>query len=166
MTTQPTHENAMSESEIVTMTRELLDLHEVVNFRVKTSGRMTRMLGLCDFGKREIRISRELARINDRSVTEDVIRHEVAHAIAGPGAGHGPQWKDACRVTGATPKACVSASEIVTVKRDYRWKATCDACGEQVGTRRKAPSPDAYYSHVRAHCSAGGGRVSWTDSHA
>jgi len=166
MTTQTTHENAMSEREIVEMTADLLADHGVDGFGVALSGRLTRALGLCDFRKREIRISRQLARINDRSVMEDVIRHEVAHAIAGPGAGHGPRWKDACRVTGATPKACVSASEIVTVQRDHRWKGTCSACGETVGQRRKAPSPEARFTHVSRYCSAGGGVISWADSHA
>lgn len=156
--------DVMPEPEILARTRALLDEHEVEGFGVAMSGRMTRALGLCDFRKREIRISRKLAERNDRAVIDDVIRHEVAHALAGPGAGHGPRWKDACRVTGATPRSCVDAREIVTVPRDYRFKGECEACGQPVGQRRKAPDPLVNYTHVAKYCEAGGGKVRWTDT--
>ena len=156
--------DVMPEHEIVYRTRALLADNGIVGFRVAMSGRMTRTFGLCDFAKREIRISRKLAAINDRAVVEDVIRHEVAHALAGPGSGHGPRWRDACRVTGAQVRACIDASEIATVPRDYRFKATCEECGERVGQRRKAPDEFRTYTHVARYCKAGGGNVRWTDT--
>ena len=154
----------MPEAEIVAMTRDLLDQHGVEGFGVALSGRMTRTFGLCDFLKREIRISRKLAAINDRAVVEDVIRHEVAHALAGRGAGHGPRWVDACSVTGARPRACIRESEVATVPRDYRFKGTCEACGQAVGQRRRAPDEFRTYTHVAKYCSAGGGDVRWHDT--
>ena len=35
----------------------------------------------------------------------DTVLHEIAHAIAGHGAGHGPLWKATARRIGATPRA-------------------------------------------------------------
>ena len=35
----------------------------------------------------------------------DTVLHEIAHAIAGREAGHGPLWKVTARRIGATPRA-------------------------------------------------------------
>lgn len=49
--------------------------------------------GLCDFRRKRITVSRHLAaRFADDDIHQ-VLLHEVAHAIAGPRAGHGPRWK-------------------------------------------------------------------------
>jgi predicted SprT family Zn-dependent metalloprotease len=154
--------DAMTEPEVLAYARDLLDQHGVEDFRVALSGRMTRTYGICDFRNREVRISRQLAAINDRSVTEDVIRHEVAHALAGPGHGHGPKWREMCSVTGAEPRACIRTDEIATVKKAQPWKATCDACGEVAGRRTKPPRAAVPYTHVAKYCAAGGGPISWS----
>lgn len=36
----------------------------------------------------------------------DTVKHEIAHALAGPRAGHGPVWKKWAVKVGAVPKAC------------------------------------------------------------
>jgi predicted SprT family Zn-dependent metalloprotease len=49
--------------------------------------------GLCDYGKHRITVSRHLAgRYGDDEIHQ-VLLHEVAHAIAGSKAGHGPRWR-------------------------------------------------------------------------
>ena len=49
--------------------------------------------GLCDFTHRRISVSRHLAlRFTDDEIHQ-VLLHEVAHAIAGPKAGHGKEWR-------------------------------------------------------------------------
>jgi len=54
-----------------------------------------RVLGDCRFGTDTgtIRISKDLAELDDNEGIEQVILHEVAHALAGRDANHGPKWK-------------------------------------------------------------------------
>lgn len=54
-----------------------------------------RRAGLCDYTARRISVSRYLAQRYDDDEIHQVLLHEVAHAIAGPRAGHGPRWKRA-----------------------------------------------------------------------
>ena len=49
--------------------------------------------GLCDFGKKRISVSRHLAAKYEDDEIHQVLLHEVAHALAGNRAGHGPVWK-------------------------------------------------------------------------
>ncbi|PPH35137.1 SprT-like domain-containing protein [Rathayibacter rathayi] len=49
--------------------------------------------GACDWTRRRITVSRHLAaRWSDEEVRQTLL-HEIAHALAGPDAGHGPQWR-------------------------------------------------------------------------
>ena len=52
-----------------------------------------------------------------RQVT-DTILHEIAHALAGPGAGHGPAWKATASRLGATPKSCAPESDEARRRRE------------------------------------------------
>jgi len=56
--------------------------------------------GLCDYDRRRITVSRLLAARYEDDEIHQVLLHEVAHAIAGPGAGHGPRWKAIARELG------------------------------------------------------------------
>ncbi|WP_430591656.1 SprT-like domain-containing protein [Humidisolicoccus flavus] len=49
--------------------------------------------GQCDSAKKHITVSRHLAARFDDDEIHQVLLHEVAHALAGHAAGHGPQWK-------------------------------------------------------------------------
>lgn len=48
--------------------------------------------GLCNYSEKRISVSRYLAARYDDDEIHQVLLHEVAHAIAGPRAGHGPKW--------------------------------------------------------------------------
>ena len=56
--------------------------------------------GLCSYDKKRISVSRLLAARYDDDEIHQVLLHEVAHAIAGAGAGHGPRWKKIARELG------------------------------------------------------------------
>ncbi|GGO67071.1 hypothetical protein GCM10010910_28030 [Microbacterium nanhaiense] len=78
--------------------------------------------GACHFAQRRISVSRYLAaRFEDDDVHQTLL-HEVAHAIAGPAAGHGPAWKKIARelgyVGGAT-HALETATELAP------WVGVC-----------------------------------------
>lgn len=51
-----------------------------------------RRAGLCNYTDRVISISRYLVDIHNMDETQQVILHEVAHAVAGKSAGHGKKW--------------------------------------------------------------------------
>lgn len=49
--------------------------------------------GQCDHTKKRITVSRHIAARADDDEIHQVLLHEVAHALAGPRAAHGPRWK-------------------------------------------------------------------------
>lgn len=80
--------------------------------------------GQCDFARKRITVSRHLAaRFSDDDV-EQVLLHEVAHALAGARAGHGPKWKRTAAAIGYTGSRLHDgpiASELAP------WIGTCPA---------------------------------------
>lgn len=56
--------------------------------------------GLCDYTHKRISVSRYLAGRYEDDEIHQVLLHEVAHAMAGSRAGHGPRWKSIARELG------------------------------------------------------------------
>jgi SprT protein len=56
--------------------------------------------GACDHHKKRITLSRHLIQTAEDDDIHQVLLHEVAHAIAGPRAGHGPAWEKTARELG------------------------------------------------------------------
>ena len=83
---------------------------------------------ICYDNPLEIQVSRYFI---DSSVTtvekiEDVILHELAHAIVGPGNGHNDTWKACAREIGCTSDVCAGP---FLKKKDYNYVLTCpDGC--------------------------------------
>lgn len=157
----------LAPADILAETLAMLAKFGKSNWTAKMSPIATKMYGCADFGKSEIRISAKLAAVNPASRTRNTIAHEVAHVIAGYKAGHGPEWKQACRLTGAEPKACYSGGDVQAVAA--RFSGDCNACGTTVTTRNKAPKSRGYHYHPAKACSAYGlsnydRRVVWTDT--
>lgn len=59
-----------------------------------------RRAGQCDYTRRRITVSRYLAARFDDDEIHQVLLHEVAHALAGHTAAHGPAWKRTARDLG------------------------------------------------------------------
>lgn len=71
--------------------------------------RAVRRAGCCHFRNKTITLSLPIFSIEpNRDEALDVILHEVAHALAGNAAGHGPNWKKAASKIGARPVRCHS----------------------------------------------------------
>lgn len=92
--------------------------------RVRLSNRMTRGMGSCRYKGGvafEITLSfKTFQHDANRPELRDTILHEIAHAIAGIKAGHGPVWRAVARKIGAKPqRVCttlaVSAIQYVEV---------------------------------------------------
>jgi predicted SprT family Zn-dependent metalloprotease len=56
--------------------------------------------GLCNYTAKKITVSKYLASRYEDDDIHQVLLHEVAHAMAGPKAGHGAAWKSTARELG------------------------------------------------------------------
>ena len=88
-------------------------------------------LGTCSYQKKEIRLSKWYAELNDEAEVRDTILHEIAHALSyirhgRKGIGHGRLWKSICREIGAIPRAC-SKGKLNKPQNHYKYVDTC--CG-------------------------------------
>jgi len=61
-----------------------------------------RRAGLCNYGEKRISVSRYLSARYDDETNRQTLLHEVAHALAGAAAGHGPLWRRTARGIGYT----------------------------------------------------------------
>ncbi|MFB8388219.1 SprT-like domain-containing protein [Microbacterium sp. NPDC055910] len=59
-----------------------------------------RRAGLCDYRRKRISMSRYLTARYDDDDNHQTLLHEVAHALAGPAAGHGREWLRVARDLG------------------------------------------------------------------
>ena len=106
-----------------------------------------RRQGACKFRDRRIEIAEFYAQHNPAEKVLDTLLHEIAHALAGPKARHGPAWKAIAKKLGATPRACDTCRETVTMPGD--WQATCGACNKTYHRYRRPPGLTGY----RCRCS-------------
>lgn len=90
------------------------------------------MIGRCHYDRSAISLSRPLTLRADVTTIDDIIRHELAHAKAGIGIGHGPKWRLWAYALGATPSACITDVEPLP----GAWIGTCPLCGYQVERHR------------------------------
>lgn len=89
--------------------------------------------GMCNYRKRRISLSRHLATRNSDEFNRQTLLHEIAHGLAGHGAGHGPEWLRLAREIGYTGDRTHSGQ----VAREYaRWLGVCPQGHEVLRFRR------------------------------
>ncbi|WP_203581775.1 SprT-like domain-containing protein [Microbacterium hibisci] len=96
-----------------------------------------RRAGLCDYTRKRISVSRYLAARYDDDTNHQTLLHEVAHALAGPRAGHGARWKAVARelgYVGGTTHDGETATELAP------WIGVCPA-GHVAYRHRQATRP-------------------------
>ena len=101
-----------------------------------------RRLGACKYRTKCIEIAEFYALGSPRETVLDTLLHEIAHAIAGPAARHGPAWKAIAMRLGATPRACENSHQAVVRPGD--WQATCPACKKCFHRFRRPKSLNGY----------------------
>lgn len=94
-----------------------------------------RRLGACKFRLNRIEIARYYAQNSPQETVLDTLLHEIAHALAGPAAHHGPAWKATAIRLGAIPRACETSDKAVVKPGD--WQTTCPACKKTIHRYRK-----------------------------
>lgn len=77
-------------------------------------------LGLCNYSKKTIFLSEVYVALNSHANVLNTILHEIAHALAGHHAGHGPYWQEVCRNIGARPERCNGEADLVMPEQKYR----------------------------------------------
>lgn len=112
--------------------------------------------GLCDYTHKRISVSRYLAARWDDDEVHQILLHEVAHAMAGPNAAHGPAWRRIAREIGYVGAATHRGETAIELAP---WVGTC-------------PNGHIHYRHRRptramscARCSRSFSReflISWT----
>lgn len=99
----------------------LLREHGLYDWKVEFNTNESRF-GVCNYRKKKIFISSFFASQLTWQETHDTILHEVAHAIVGPGYGHGIVWKRAAARLGLKNlKSASRASKFV----EKAWVGTC-----------------------------------------
>jgi len=149
-----------------------IEARDLEGFSLKINGRLTRVLGRCvwDRGREgnRIELAKWLVETRDSQEIRDTLLHEVAHAIAGPTANHGPDWKMAARMVGARPETKCRKASIVSPsqKRPPKYTVLCPSCKAEFG-RKRAPKGYGGYpvgsifrtGHVHGNCKADGDRM-------
>lgn len=95
--------------------------------------------GLCRYGTKRLQLSVLFVDHNDEEKVLEVCRHEVAHALAGHDAAHGPYWRAIAIELGVVnPRSCTEGAELPPA----RYQANCPTCGKLYSKARPPkPSP-------------------------
>jgi SprT protein len=99
-----------------------------------------RRLGLCNYTDKRIELSMYFVAQNDEAAVRDTVLHEIAHALAGSRAAHGPKWKAVCVKIGALPQRLDQDA----VMPKGHWRAVCPGCGEGHTRFRRPPRGRTY----------------------
>ncbi|CAB4638087.1 unannotated protein [freshwater metagenome] len=106
--------------------------------------------GLCNYTDYQISLSKYIVEYHNLDQSEQVILHEIAHALAGKSAGHGPNWKKVAKSIGYrgekfTGKEIAEQTarwigECKNGHRHYRFKSpkaqlACGYCGKGFSRR-------------------------------
>jgi predicted SprT family Zn-dependent metalloprotease len=100
--------------------------------------RAKKRMGLCNYQRQTISLSLPIFELPaNRMRAQDTILHEIAHALAGYAAGHGPIWAATARRIGAVPQRCGH----VDAKPAASWLGACSAGCAAAHRRHRRPDP-------------------------
>lgn len=101
----------------------LMRRHGLTDWELVFDGAKTRA-GVCRHAAKQIGLSAGLTRLHSQAQVTDTVLHEVAHALAGPRAGHGERWKAVARRIGCSASRCVPED---APRVPAPWVGTCPA---------------------------------------
>lgn len=144
-------EGIMDQYEAKRMAREIMREHGLHDWALRISS-AKKAQGSCSYTKREIALSGVFIRLNDAPRVRLTILHEVAHALVGRQAGHGPIWRNKCIEIGGDGKQYATNLNVLA------WVGRCTRpeCGGKVcGHFSRRPTK----TYVHATCQS---MVKWT----
>lgn len=124
--------------------RQLLDHFGLFDWQLKCD-LAQRRAGYCEHAVKTISLSVHMLRLNEFDEVQKTVRHEIAHALVGPGHGHDVAWQLMALRCGAEPIACYDPD--AKKMPAGRWQALCDQCGRLTGKVRQ-PRTD----RIRCRC--------------
>jgi predicted SprT family Zn-dependent metalloprotease len=124
----------------------LMDEFELEGWTVEFDRSVVRF-GCCHRDEHRISLSLALVTRNPVHEVEEVIRHEIAHALAPPRSGHNAAWVAQCRVVGIAPERCYNVPGRDVVAVEAPWTLVCDVCGMRWPTHRRR-NPDMRRRHT------------------
>lgn len=130
----------MFTSEAATIARQMMNQHGLYDWTFGWD-RAKRRAGACHYHRKQITLSHHHVSMNQENEVRDTILHEIAHALAGPGTGHGWQWRQVCRRIGAKPVRCYDSATVAMPKG--KWRAVCGGCNKAFHKHRR---PKRQYS--------------------
>lgn len=99
----------MNKDEALALALKLLKKHKLLDkgwyYCVDTDAESLDRLGQTRYDSKQIAVS-DWVFTDLADEVEDTIRHEIAHAVVGPGHGHGLKWKMTAKNMGAIPREC------------------------------------------------------------
>ena len=114
--------------------RKLMDKHNLKNWNFKFN-RAHKILGQANHNLREICLSTSFVKNNNWDIVQDVILHEIAHALLPSRTGHNSVWKRKCIEIGAIPERTMNLKGYIPSKGKYQFK--CPGCGTVINLFRK-----------------------------
>ncbi len=118
------------------LARELFIQHGLVRWSFGFD-RAVRRAGLCNYRDRRITLSRQLVLAADAEQIRQVLLHEIAHALAGQRAGHGPEWRGVATGIGYRHER-IDGTEVA--KNAANWLGECSAGHQHFRQRRATQS--------------------------
>lgn len=92
-----------SDMEVITWAKRIMAQHGLSHWSFKINGRFKRTLGQCSYGKKLIQLRRDHVEQDSYECILDTLMHEIAHALVGHAANHGPVWQRKAVELGAAP---------------------------------------------------------------
>ena len=114
------------------MAHSLMQEHGLTGWRFRLDHARQRC-GACHFNSREITLSRHYVADNDLTDIRATILHEIAHALCGPGVGHGEKWRCTALRIGASTEVTHSTARMP----EPSWHLQCINCNSIVARRHR-----------------------------
>lgn len=133
----------------------MLRQHGLVGWRFEYDGAKKRG-GQCRHAHRAISMSRHLVPLWSDAEVLAVLKHEIAHALVGPGKGHGPAWAAKMRELGEVPNRTHSSETV-----PGRYVAICDTCNKEAGRVHRRTRAMREGRHLHKTCMK---PVRWVDT--
>lgn len=109
-----------------------------------------RTLGLCKHLDKKICLSKHYVSTASKDHILDTIKHEIAHAIVGPGQNHNAKWKSACNITGANKKPCQANDMDFLIEGKHI--AECPICKHEFHFHRRLKHDIRWYRCPKSDC--------------
>lgn len=124
--------------------------------------RAVRSFGACHYSSKRITLSRVLTETATAEQVRNTMLHEIAHALVGHDAGHGPVWRAMHRRIGGTGERIGRATTEQLQAITYRWVGKCPQGHE---FRRHRLTKAVRYGALCQSCPRHLSRlVSWVDT--